>query len=128
MTPVFPELPHQVPHSAHASPVCSPCQNCSQTYNPHFRALAPVIPSTWHTLPRAYHPLHYIPVLDLLQMSFRGPFAVRVSASIIFKTVETSLSIQWLRLHTSIAGQEGLIPGQGTKILHTAVHGQKLNE
>ena len=128
MTPVFPELPHQVPHSAHASPVCSPCQNCSQTYNPHFRALAPVIPSTWHTLPRAYHPLHYIPVLDLLQMSFRGPFAVRVSASIIFKTVETSLSIQWLRLHTSIAGQEGLIPGQGTKIPHTAVHGQKLNE
>ena len=101
---------------------------CKQTYNPHFRALAPVIPSTWHTLPRAYHPLHYIPVLDLLQMSFRGPFAVRVSASIIFKTVETSLSIQWLRLHTSIAGQEGLIPGQGTKILHTAVHGQKLNE
>lgn len=36
---------------------------CKQTYNPHFRALAPVIPSAWHTLPRAYHPLHYIPVL-----------------------------------------------------------------
>ena len=125
MTPVFPELPHQVPHSAHASPVCSPCQNCSQTYNPHFRALAPVIPSTWHTLPRAYHPLHYIPVLDLLQMSFRGPFAVRVSASIIFKTVETSLSIQWLGFHTLTTKCLSSVSSQITQIQQAPRHSKK---
>ena len=28
----------------------------------------------------------------------------------------TSLTVQWLRLHTSNAGVLGLIPGQGTKI------------
>ena len=32
--------------------------------------------------------------------------------------VGTSLMVQWLRLHTSPAGVMGLIPGQGTKILH----------
>ena len=132
MTPVFPELPHQVPHSGCASPVRSLRQTCSlpckRTCNPHFRAFAPAIPSTWNTLPRAHHPLHLLLVLDLCQMSFRGHFAVRVSASISFKVVETSLSIQWLRLRTSVAGREGLIPGQGAKIPHTAVHDQKLNK
>ena len=34
-------------------------------------------------------------------------------------TRRTSLVVvQWLRLHTSIAGGTGLIPGPGTKILH----------
>ena len=28
--------------------------------------------------------------------------------------------VQWLRLHTSNAGDAGLIPGQGIKILHAA--------
>ena len=38
----------------------------------------------------------------------------------------TSLAVQWSRLHTSTAGGTGLIPGQGTKILHaTARCGQK---
>ena len=32
--------------------------------------------------------------------------------------VETSLVVQWLRLHTSSAGGVGLIPGQRTKIPH----------
>ena len=35
-----------------------------------------------------------------------------------FHCVETSLVVQWLRLCTSNAGDEGSIPGQGTKILH----------
>ena len=29
---------------------------------------------------------------------------------------ETSLVVQWLRFHTSTAGNVGLIPGQGTKV------------
>ena len=33
---------------------------------------------------------------------------------------------QKLRLHASTAGGVGLIPGGGTKILHTGWHGQKL--
>ena len=36
----------------------------------------------------------------------------------------TSLAVQWLRLCDSIAGGMGLIPGQGTKILHAMCHGQ----
>ena len=37
----------------------------------------------------------------------------------------TSLAVQWLRLCVSNAGGVGLIPGQGTKIPHTAQHSQK---
>ena len=37
----------------------------------------------------------------------------------------TSLAVQWLRLCASTAGGMGLIPGQGTKILHAAQHSQK---
>ena len=33
--------------------------------------------------------------------------------------------VQWLRLHASNAGDTGLIPGQGTKIPHTAPHAKK---
>ena len=32
----------------------------------------------------------------------------------------TSLAVQWLILHVPNAGGVGLIPGQGTKILHVA--------
>ena len=41
-----------------------------------------------------------------------------------FKNIitETSLAVQWLRLHTSNARGTGLIPGQVTKILQ-ATHG-----
>ena len=39
--------------------------------------------------------------------------------------VETSLVVQWLRLWTSNAGDEGSIPGQGIKILHAARSDQK---
>ena len=37
----------------------------------------------------------------------------------------TSLVVQWLRLHASIAGGTGSIPGRGTKILHAMWYGQK---
>ena len=40
--------------------------------------------------------------------------------------VGTSLMVQWLRLHASPAGVMGLIPGQGTKILH-AMGGEKVD-
>ena len=36
--------------------------------------------------------------------------------SLITHGVETFLVVQWLRLHASIAGDLGLISGQGTKI------------
>ena len=36
-----------------------------------------------------------------------------------------SLAVQWLGLRASTAGGRGLIPGQGTKILHAVWHGQK---
>ena len=39
------------------------------------------------------------------------------------KTKGISLTVQWLRLGISIAG--GLIPGQGTKILHALWHSQE---
>ena len=37
----------------------------------------------------------------------------------------TSLAVQCLRLHSSNAGDESLIPGQRTKIPHTMGNGQK---
>ena len=40
----------------------------------------------------------------------------------------TSLVIQWLKLHTSTVGGTGLIPDQGTKILHTTLHSQKIKK
>ena len=40
-------------------------------------------------------------------------------------TVETLLLTPWLRLCASNAWDTGLIPGQGTKILHAAWCGQK---
>ena len=38
----------------------------------------------------------------------------------------TSLALQWLRLHATYAGGVGLIPGQGTKVPHAALCGQKI--
>ena len=40
----------------------------------------------------------------------------------------TSLAVQWLRLCTPNAGGMGLIPSWGTKILHVAHWGQKINK
>ena len=37
----------------------------------------------------------------------------------------TSLVVQWLRLHGSIAGSGGSIPGQGAKIPHASGYGKK---
>ena len=37
----------------------------------------------------------------------------------------TSLEVQWLGLHASIAGDKGSIPGRGTQIPHATQHGQK---
>ena len=44
----------------------------------------------------------------------------------VFKEVikGTSLVVQWLRLCTFRAGDEGSIPGQGTRVLHAGPHGQ----
>ena len=39
--------------------------------------------------------------------------------------VGNSLAIQWLGLGTSTVVSMGLIPGQGSKILHAVQHGQK---
>ena len=36
------------------------------------------------------------------------------------------LIVQWLRLHTSSAGDRGLIPDWGTKILHTVQWDKKI--
>ena len=40
----------------------------------------------------------------------------------------TSLVAQWLRLHTANAGGGGLIPDQGSKILHATQHSQKIKK
>ena len=37
---------------------------------------------------------------------------------------ETSLAVQWLRLHASNAEGAGSIPGQGTKITHDSLQSQ----
>ena len=39
--------------------------------------------------------------------------------------LETSLVVQWLRLHVPHAGSMGLIPGRGTEILHATSCSQK---
>ena len=39
-------------------------------------------------------------------------------------TIGIPLTVKWLRLCISKAGIVGLIPGQGTKILHDVWHGQ----
>lgn len=46
---------------------------------------------------------------------------------ICFKILEwgTFPVVQWVRLHAATARSMGLIPGQGTKILHAAQCGQK---
>ena len=36
----------------------------------------------------------------------------------IYNGLGTSLVVQWLKLHAFIVGYVGLIPGQGTEILH----------
>ena len=46
---------------------------------------------------------------------------------IINKKIGTSLVARWLTLHAPNAGGMGLMPGQGTKILHALSHGQKIN-
>ena len=40
----------------------------------------------------------------------------------------TSLAVKCLRLHASIAEGTIFIPGQGTKVLYAAWHGQKIEE
>ena len=42
------------------------------------------------------------------------------------ETLATSLMAQWLRLHAFKASGMGSIPGQRTKIPHTAQHNQKV--
>ena len=41
---------------------------------------------------------------------------------------ETSLAVQWLRLHTSSERDTALIPGQGTKILQATCGMAKINK
>ena len=38
---------------------------------------------------------------------------------------QTSLAVQWLKLHASTAGSTGSIPGEGTKIPHAIQHSHK---
>ena len=40
----------------------------------------------------------------------------------------SSMAVQLLRLCTSSGGGTGSIPGQGTKILHAAWHGQEMRK
>ena len=50
----------------------------------------------------------------------RHPSCFQVLAITNKAAIETSLVVQWLRLHAPNAGGLGSIPGQGTKIPHTA--------
>ena len=54
-----------------------------------------------------------------------GPFSGAVPSSRKQEQHGNSLTAQWLGLNPSTARDTGLIPGQGTKILHTAHHSQK---
>ena len=53
------------------------------------------------------------------------PFSGAVSSSRKQEQHGNSLAGQWLGLHPSTARGTGSIPGQGTKILHTAHPGKK---
>ena len=50
---------------------------------------------------------------------------IRKKTISLITSLGTSLVVQWLRLHTSPVGGEGLSPGWGTKIPHTTWHGQE---
>ena len=41
----------------------------------------------------------------------------------VWEFLGTSLVVQWLRFHSSTAGDAGLIPGQRTEIPHAPWHG-----
>ena len=47
-----------------------------------------------------------------------------MSSSKIYSGLQTSLMVQWLRLHAPNAGGIGLIPGQGTKTPHAIWSGK----
>ena len=47
---------------------------------------------------------------------------LQLQQALEFKKHSNSLTVQWLRLHTSTAGCLGSIPGQETKILEAAGH------
>ena len=44
------------------------------------------------------------------------------------RALETSLAVQWLRLHASTARGTGSIPGRGTKIPHAMQCSQQLKK
>ena len=70
-----------------------------------------VVPGSlfWETF---YYLLSFMAIPDLCTSE-------QTEDDVFLKAVkQTSLAVQWLRLHTCNAGREGLIPGQGTNIPH----------
>ena len=55
-------------------------------------------------------------------------FALITEEVILISPCGTSLVVQWLGIHTSIAGSTGSIPGQGTKIPHALWCSQKISK
>ena len=71
------------------------------------------------------HPVSSSP--PFLSLFAASPYLFSPSIPVLFKihSLETSLVVQWLRLHAPNVGDMGLIPGWGTKILHAAWHDTK---
>ena len=67
-------------------------------------------------IPRCIH--NYIELLHLTVVTGRFLFLKNFEGG-------TSLAVQWLRLHASIAGGAGSIPDRGTKIPHAMRCSQK---
>ena len=73
-------------------------------------------------------------IMVLRGVAFGGNWVMRVEPSRLGlvplrgNPTGTSLAVQWLRIHTSIAGDMVLIPGSGTKIPNTMWYGQKINK
>ena len=59
-----------------------------------------------------------------LCFTFSSIYQCNLATVIILKCcLETSLAVQWLRIHASTAGGMSLIPGWGIKVPHVTQHG-----
>ena len=69
---------------------------------------------------------HTYPIPSLMHLFYLGVSELHPLLKKKKKKRETSLAVQWLRLHASTAGGMGSISGQGTKIPHAPRFSHKI--
>ena len=71
------------------------------------------------------HPVFASPLSLSLFAGSPHLFSLSIPVLVKMHSLETSLAVQWLRLHAPNVGGISLTPGWGTKILHAAWHDTK---